>query len=220
MPGIKAYFRCMFRALRDIHARGIIHRDVKPANFLFDPRTGVGTLCDFGLASVSFPSTPFLSIDCTLINSLLYLIGQRMEPGQTLGACLHTPASREFPHGRLRRRADYDVDQIKKMQKEARMKSAWPSEKVGYLDKDTRSVVAMEEGLRFTADALFGGFVLQTTFEGESSWYERLPSPGGITEMLRADWRWVFSKAYTESGMLFKWPTASTVIAVHLKFGQ
>ena len=52
MEGIKSYLRCLFRALRDVHSRGVVHRDIKPANFLFDPRTGIGTLCDFGLACV------------------------------------------------------------------------------------------------------------------------------------------------------------------------
>lgn len=38
--------------MRDVHAREIVHRDVKPANFLFDPDSGSGVLVDFGLAQV------------------------------------------------------------------------------------------------------------------------------------------------------------------------
>ncbi|KZT29486.1 kinase-like protein [Neolentinus lepideus HHB14362 ss-1] len=113
MEGIKSYFRCLFRALRDIHARGVIHRDVKPANFLFDPRTGVGTLCDFGLAS-------------------------KMEPGPSLGACLHSGATRDKPHGLVRSINPEDIEQIKKMQREARQKSSWSSDRVGYPEKDLR----------------------------------------------------------------------------------
>jgi cell division control protein 7 len=134
MSGMKAYFRCMFRALRDIHARGLIHRDVKPANFLFDPRTGVGTLCDFGLAcvrAIRFTMSPVDHLHATL---------QRMEPGPSLGACLHTRPTREYPHGVIRHKREYDINHIKKMQKEARHKSSLPSERVGYLEKDTRCV--------------------------------------------------------------------------------
>ncbi|KIO31104.1 hypothetical protein M407DRAFT_68455 [Tulasnella calospora MUT 4182] len=50
LSGIQSYFRCLLRAMRDVHAREIVHRDVKPANFLFDPDSGSGVLVDFGLA--------------------------------------------------------------------------------------------------------------------------------------------------------------------------
>ena len=51
-PHIRQYMRALLRSLKDIHKRGIVHRDVKPANFLFDYESGDGVLCDFGLAEV------------------------------------------------------------------------------------------------------------------------------------------------------------------------
>jgi len=47
---LRSYFSCLFRALAATHKLQIIHRDVKPANFLFDSMTGQGVLCDYGLA--------------------------------------------------------------------------------------------------------------------------------------------------------------------------
>ncbi|KAF7320125.1 Kinase-like protein [Mycena kentingensis (nom. inval.)] len=115
MTGIKAYFRCLFRALSDIHARRIIHRDVKPANFLFDPETQQGMLCDFGLA-------------CRF-NAV---------PPQKLGACLHTGPTLEHPHGRMLSRNEYSFQLTKDRQRDARLKSGLVSEKVGYPANDTR----------------------------------------------------------------------------------
>lgn len=53
---MQAYFKCLFAALADCHDFGIMHRDVKPANFLFNINTNTGTLCDFGLAQRYHPS--------------------------------------------------------------------------------------------------------------------------------------------------------------------
>ncbi|KPV76815.1 uncharacterized protein RHOBADRAFT_34257 [Rhodotorula graminis WP1] len=50
LPLLRSYFSCLFRALAATHNLQIIHRDVKPANFLFDITTGQGILCDYGLA--------------------------------------------------------------------------------------------------------------------------------------------------------------------------
>ncbi|GMM33125.1 serine/threonine protein kinase [Saccharomycopsis crataegensis] len=48
--GIKIYMYELLSALSFIHDRGVIHRDVKPNNFLFNPATRRGVLVDFGLA--------------------------------------------------------------------------------------------------------------------------------------------------------------------------
>ncbi|KAH0565322.1 hypothetical protein GP486_001283 [Trichoglossum hirsutum] len=47
---IRLYFRSLFTALAAVHKHNILHRDIKPTNFLYDIRKGRGVLVDFGLA--------------------------------------------------------------------------------------------------------------------------------------------------------------------------
>ncbi|KAJ1497212.1 hypothetical protein HMI56_005743, partial [Coelomomyces lativittatus] len=49
---LRYYFSSLFSALQFCHSKDIIHRDVKPANFLYHPTKRFGVLVDFGLAQV------------------------------------------------------------------------------------------------------------------------------------------------------------------------
>jgi hypothetical protein len=75
------------------------------------------------------------------------------------GKCLHTAPSRDHPHGRLRRAAEYNSEFVKKKQKDARMRSGWTSDRVGYLEKDTRYA-------HHSAPASWFYLNPQTSFEG------------------------------------------------------
>lgn len=55
LTGIKIYMYELFEALNFVHDKNIIHRDIKPTNFLYDPFKKRGVLVDFGLAEQEFP---------------------------------------------------------------------------------------------------------------------------------------------------------------------
>ncbi|CAM9866699.1 unnamed protein product [Ectocarpus fasciculatus] len=50
LSGVAVYLKSLLTALAHVHAEGVIHRDVKPRNFMYNAKTGQGFLIDFGLA--------------------------------------------------------------------------------------------------------------------------------------------------------------------------
>lgn len=127
LSDLKCYFQCLFSALEGAHAANIIHRDVKPANFLYDPRTGNGTLCDFGLA-------------------------ERFEPHSWRGRCHHTLPSADHPFGRVQvnksvASSHFEAggalhDSSKSAMASVRSSKAMgPPERIGVLKEDTRQTI-------------------------------------------------------------------------------
>lgn len=56
IKGVKKYMWELMHALAFIHSKDVIHRDLKPTNFLYDPFKGKGVLVDFGLAEKVDPT--------------------------------------------------------------------------------------------------------------------------------------------------------------------
>jgi serine/threonine protein kinase len=90
LPQFFKLARQIVAGIDQIHAAGIIHKDITPSNIVFNPDTGELRLVDFGLATTLSRETPTLKSPQVLEGTLGYL-----SPEQT---------------GRMNRAVDYRTD--------------------------------------------------------------------------------------------------------------
>ncbi|ODV78070.1 kinase-like protein [Suhomyces tanzawaensis NRRL Y-17324] len=84
IKGIKKYLWEMFHALDFIHEKGVMHRDLKPTNFLYDPFKGRGVLVDFGLAEKEVKTTSKISNACPCISTEKVLVNRNISKRQNI----------------------------------------------------------------------------------------------------------------------------------------
>ncbi|UGY91417.1 serine/threonine-protein kinase [Streptomyces gobiensis] len=95
----------LLRALRAVHARGVLHRDIKPSNVLIDAH-GKVVLTDFGIAAIQ--DTAALTMTGALIGSPDYMAPERISGGipeapsdlWSLGATLYAAVEGRSPFSR------------------------------------------------------------------------------------------------------------------------
>lgn len=92
---LQAYMRNLLLALSRVHSFGIIHRDVKPSNFLHDRKNSKYLLVDFGLAQ-SVQQRPIAAAAEPTTRSVTVRTGQDLVAGSTRtarGGCIRAEPS-------------------------------------------------------------------------------------------------------------------------------